>query len=182
MRRDHVLVVVLAVILPLHRVAAQDPNTPTNRPSVEFTGTAYDIDYAPERTQVLIRPTGAPEGENLIGFLKSDMIQDLLQTSLVASRTVRVTHYGQNIIRAVLVQTPTLCTDAGCVTEVDCADFECTVVVVGESGRVLAKDRRVLGVLLTAINGGRRVEELIVDQHRNITRVKVNVPQAQERR
>ena len=181
MRHLRILMATLAVMFMVNGVHAQPPNTPTNRPTEEFTGTAYDIDYASDQTQVLIRPAGAPEGPNLVGFIKFDAIQDVLQTSLVASRMVQVTHYRQNIIRAVLIQTPTICSEDGCVLEVDCSDFECTAVITGESARVKVPNRRALGILLTAINDGRRVEELIVNQQREITRVKVNVPTTPER-
>jgi hypothetical protein len=170
-----------AMTLTLQVVAPPQPDTPMNPPSMEFTGTVYDVDYATRRTQVLIKPAGAPEGRNLVGLVKSDAIQDLLESSLIASRPIRVTHYNQNIIRAVLVQTPSLCAESGCVLEVDCSDFECTAVVVGESDRVFAADRRALGILLTAINSGRRVADLILDQNRNITRVKINAAAMQER-
>jgi hypothetical protein len=180
--RSCIFLIAVLTTLSVHDAIAQDSNTKANRPSLEFTGTAYDIDYAPDRTQVLIRPAGNPAGVNLVGFVKSDVLQDVLQTSFVASRIVRVTHYDQNIIRVVLVHTPTLCSEPGCVSEIDCSDFGCTAVIVGESDQVRLTDRRTLGVLLTAINDGRRVEELIVNANRIITRVKVNIPDVQERR
>ena len=148
-----------------------------DRPSAEFTGTAYDIDYSPNRTQVLIKNANAThDPKNLTGFITSDLLQNVLQASLIAARIVRVTHFDGNIIRAVLVPTPTICSDDGCITEVDCTATECTAVIVGEPGRLNIKDQRTLGVFLTAINDDRRVQNLSVDQSRNIIQVKVNVP------
>jgi hypothetical protein len=146
--------------------------TPTTIPA-EFTGTVRDVDYGSAKTQVLIGP-------HFIGTVKSDLLQDVLQTSLISERAVRVTYYGKDITRAVLIQTPTTpCPDGGCVLEIDCTGSECTALVDGEPDRLRVIDRRTLGILLTAINDGRRVDNLAFDENRIITRVKVNMPKAQ---
>ena len=171
---------VIPVFTAMFYVSAMGgPAVQTNRPAREFIGTAYDIDYSRERTQVLVRPAG-DQPVNLVGFVTSDMLQDVLESSLIASRQVSVTHYGDEliahqIIRVVLLATPMTCSDNGCVTELDCSALECTATIVGQSRRLNLSDRRVLGVILTAVNSGRHVEELIVDQSGNLTRVKVNV-------
>jgi hypothetical protein len=149
-------------------------SVPANPSTVEFVGTVYDIDYGAGRTQVLVKGTGPTD--ELVAFLTDDRLQGVFESALITGRSVRVNH-TKGVVRAVtlLASPTTACSGSGCVEQVECAAY-CDVSISGQPAQVRTDARRALGIILTAINTQKPVSELIVDNQKRITRVKINIP------
>lgn len=165
------IVIVIAVLgLALGGVVVAKPV-----PTSEATGTVYDVDFGSMRTQILIQPPDSTGQDTY--FVASSLLQDVLQASFISKRELRVKHSQRNIIEVTLLATPTdPCSGDGCVQEIRCTANECSARIAGIRDPVKTTNRRALGVLVTAVSDGRKVDDLLFDGNRTITRVKVNKP------
>jgi hypothetical protein len=139
-----------------------------------FSGRVRDIDYSSAQTQVILSGT-APTDE-LVATVASDRVQGVLQSALVSGRTAKVSHLNHKIQSATLLSSPTTCAGPGCVEQLSCSVGSCKATISGHQGDVSTTDRRALGILLTAVNKGVPVSELMTEKNGTIKRVKVNVP------
>ena len=168
MGKNSRLFLIAVLVLAVHSAVVAKP--------LSVTGNVYDIDFGKGQTQILIRP---PASGDSTYFVKSEMLQAVLQAAFISGRTVRVQHVNRVILEVAILNTPTdqPCTDPGCVEQLSCTPVECTASIRGEGAPVKTKAGRASGVLFTAVGDNRRVEELAYDTQRVITRVKkVNKP------
>ena len=148
------------------------------------SGHVYDIDYVKNKgwTQILIMPMGGERNPTL--QTDNALVQAVLETALLDRLSTEVTYYESGsagpakILTATISAGPPTCPVKGCVERVTCVvDGECSARINGELQEAKTKEIRALGVLLTAINKKKAVENLVVDPKTyQIHQVKINAP------
>ena len=148
------------------------------------SGHVYDIDYVKKAgwTQILIMPMGGDRNPTF--QTDNAFVQAVLETALLDRLPTEVTYYESGntgpakILTATVSAGPPTCPVKGCVERVTCvANGECSARINGELKEAKTKEIRALGVLLTAINKKKAVENLVIDPKTyQIHQVKINAP------
>ena len=165
--------------LVVFAVLAVDGAPTKQRAAKPVIGKVYDLDYLGGQgwTQVLVQPSGS--STNLVLTTKNNLVQFVLQSAVLNSLAVSITHEANDpkrIISVVLAATQA-CGDNGCVEKVTCSepDGTCTASVK-DHGPARTRNVRALGILLTALSKKTKTEYLSLDKDGFITRVKINLP------